>query len=52
MKYLVLAYGSEADWKALSKSEPDALLAQDQVLRQCGDLVAAVQTEMTTVRAW
>ena len=37
MKYLVLAYGSEEDWNALSKSERDALLAQDQVLRQRGD---------------
>ena len=33
-KYLVLAYRSEEDCAALSMSEPDALLAQDQVLRQ------------------
>ncbi len=27
MKFLVLAYGDEKDWKALSKAEQDALLA-------------------------
>lgn len=52
MKYLCLAYGDEKDWKALTKSEQDALLAQDEVLRKRGDLVAAVQPTATTVRAW
>ncbi len=52
MKYLVLAYGAEADWNALGEGEQDALLAQDDVLRTRGDLVAAVRTEVTTVRAW
>jgi hypothetical protein len=52
MKYLCLAYGSEEDWNALSRSEQDALLAQDEVLRQRGDLVAAVQPTATVVRAW
>ncbi|HEX5725276.1 MAG TPA: YciI family protein [Longimicrobiaceae bacterium] len=52
MKYLCLAYGAEADWHALSKPEQDALLAQDEVLRQRGDLVAAVQPAPKTVRAW
>ena len=50
MKYLCLAYGDEKDWNALSKSEQDSLLAQDEVLRKRGDLVAAVQRP-TTVRA-
>jgi hypothetical protein len=27
MKYLCLAYGDEKDWKVLTKSEQDALLA-------------------------
>jgi len=49
MKYLCLAYGDEKDWKALSKSEQDALLAQDEVLRKRGDLVASVRAG-TTVR--
>jgi hypothetical protein len=52
MKYLCLAYGAEKDWLALSKSEQDALLAQDEVLRKRGALVAAVQTRVTSVRAW
>ena len=52
MKYLCLAYGSETDWKALTEDERDALLAQDDVLRQRGDLVAAVGLQVTTVRAW
>ncbi len=53
MKFLCLAYGDEKDWKTLSKSEQDALLAQDEVLRKRGDIVAAVQSAATTtVRAW
>ena len=52
MKYLCLAYGDEKDWRRLSKAEQDALLAQDEVLRQRGDLVAAVEPSATTVRAW
>lgn len=50
MKYLCLAYGDEKDWKVLSKSEQDKLLAQDQVLIKRGDFVAAVQ-KATTVQA-
>ncbi len=52
MKYLVLAYGDEKDWKVLSKREQDALLAQDEVMRKRGDIVAAVQPTATMVRAW
>jgi hypothetical protein len=52
MKFLCLAYGDEKDWKVLTRSEQDALLAQDEVLRKRGDLVAAVQPRATTVRAW
>jgi hypothetical protein len=52
MKYLILAYGSEEDWNALSKREQDALLAQDDVLRERGGIVAAVRPDVTTVRAW
>jgi hypothetical protein len=52
MKYLCLAYGAEKDWNVLGKSEQDALLAQDEVLRKRGDLVTAVQATVTTVRAW
>jgi hypothetical protein len=52
MKYVCLAYGAEKDWLALSKSEQDALLAQDEVLRKRGALMAAVETRVTSVRAW
>jgi hypothetical protein len=52
VKFLVLAYGAEADWLALSKQEQEALLAQDQVLRDRGDTVAAVADNGLVVRAW
>jgi hypothetical protein len=52
MKFLCLAYGDEKDWNRLSKPEQDALLAQDEVLRGRGALVAAVEQAVTTVRAW
>jgi hypothetical protein len=52
MKYLCLAYGDEKHWKALTRNEQEELLAQDEVLRQRGDLVAAVETTATIVRAW
>jgi hypothetical protein len=52
MKFLCLAYGAEKDWKALTKDEQDALLAQDEVLRKRGALMAAVEPVVTTVRAW
>ena len=52
MKYLCLAYGDEKDWNVLTKREQDEMLAQDEVLRKRGFLVAAVQTTVTTVRAW
>ena len=52
MKFLVLAYGHERDWMALTKREQEELLAQDQVLRDRGDLVAALGEPATTVRAW
>ncbi len=40
MKFLVLAYGSEEGWLALPESRRAELLAQDDVLRARGDLVA------------
>ena len=52
MKYLCLAYGSTADWQALARDEQAALLAQDDVLRTRGDLVAAVRPSVATLRAW
>lgn len=52
MKYLCLAYGAERDWKTLTEEEQDELLAQDDVIRQKGALMAAVETTVVTVRAW
>jgi hypothetical protein len=52
MKFLCLAYGDEKDWNVLGKTEQEALLAQDEVLRQRGDTVAAVHPSAITVRAW
>jgi hypothetical protein len=52
MKYLCLAYGAEKDWRALSPAEQAALLAEDEKLRRRGALMAAVETTVTTVRAW
>jgi hypothetical protein len=52
MKFLCLAYGDEKDWKALSKEEQEALLAQDDVMRKRGDIVAALRPEFTIVTAW
>jgi hypothetical protein len=51
VKFLCLAYGDEKQWNALSKAEQDEFLAQDEVLRRRGDLVAAVGNA-TTLRAW
>jgi hypothetical protein len=51
MKYLCLAYGDENDWKKLTRIEQDKLLAQDQVVRDRGNLVAAVGQEVMTVTA-
>lgn len=51
MKYLCLAYGDEADWNQLTRSEQDKLLAQDQRIRGRGNLVAAVGREVITVTA-
>jgi hypothetical protein len=52
MKYLCLAYGTEGDWKALNEKQQNELLAQDEVIRRQGALMAAVEPTVTTVRAW
>ncbi|HEX7964250.1 MAG TPA: YciI family protein [Gammaproteobacteria bacterium] len=52
MKYLCLAYGDEKDWKKLPKREQDELLAQDTKIRERGALMGAVESDVTTVRAW
>jgi hypothetical protein len=52
VKFLCLAYGAERDWKALNEKEQNELLAQDDVIREQGALMAAVEPTATTVRAW
>jgi hypothetical protein len=52
MKFLCLAYGTEKDWRSLPRAEQDALLAQDEILRQRGALMGAVEPNVTTVQAW
>ncbi|MHB0971261.1 MAG: YciI family protein [Thermoanaerobaculia bacterium] len=52
MKFLVLAYGAEKDWLALSEVEQQELLAADNVLRARGDFVAALENAPLTVRSW
>jgi hypothetical protein len=52
MKYLCLAYGDGGAWEALPEEQRAALLAQDDVLRGRGDLVAAVLPTPTTVREY
>jgi hypothetical protein len=52
MKFLCLAYGDEDGWNALSESEQQEVLAQDVVIRDRGNLMSAVQTQVTSVRNW
>lgn len=51
MKYLVLAYGAEADWKELTPERQAELLKQDDVLRERGALIGAVENVCTIVTA-
>jgi hypothetical protein len=51
MRFLCLAYGDGRDWATLTEERRQELLAQDQVLIDRGDLVAAVGPP-TVVRAW
>ena len=52
MKFLCLAYGDEDGWNSLTESEKQEVLAQDAVIRNRGDLMAAVHTQVTSVRKW
>jgi hypothetical protein len=52
MKFLCLAYGDEDGWKSLSTLEQQDALAHDAVVRERGNLMAAVQTTVTSVRNW
>jgi len=52
MKFLCLAYGDEEGWNSLSEDEKRAVLAQDAVIRNRGNLMSAVKTKVTSVRNW
>ncbi len=52
MKFLCLAYGDEDGWHSLSESEQQEVLAQDVVILERGNLMSAVQTQVTSVRNW
>jgi hypothetical protein len=52
MKFLCLAYGDEAGWNTLSEAEKKEVLAQDAVIRDRGNLMSAVKSDVTTVRNW
>ena len=52
MKFLCLAYGDEDGWNSLSESEQQEVLAQDVVILDRGNLMAAVQTKVTSVKNW
>jgi hypothetical protein len=52
MKFLYLAYGDEDGWNSLSYREKQEVLAQDAVIRDRGNLMSAVQTNVTSVRNW
>ena len=49
MQFLCLAYGSEKDWNALTPGQQQQYLAQDEVIRGRGALMAAVQPKVATV---
>lgn len=52
MKFLCLAYGDEAGWNSLTEEQRTAVLAADQVIRDRGNPMAAVQTRVRTIRNW
>ena len=54
LRFLCLAYGAEKDWVDLPEGRREELLTQDEVLRQRGDLVAAVgePTWCTSCASW
>jgi hypothetical protein len=43
MKFLCLAYGDEAGWNSLDEREQQEALANDEKVRERGDLMSAVR---------
>ncbi|MEJ2653327.1 MAG: YciI family protein [Gammaproteobacteria bacterium] len=52
MKFLCLAFGDEDGWNSLSENEKQEVLAQDEVIRNRGNLMTAIKQEVTTVKNW
>jgi hypothetical protein len=52
MKFLCLAYGNEDGWNTLTEQEKAEVLAQDERLKNRGDVLAAVQPTVTTITNW
>ena len=52
MKFLCLAYGDEDGWNSLTDSEKKEVLANDAVIQGRGNLMSAVQPEVTSVKNW
>jgi hypothetical protein len=53
MKFLCLAYGDEEGWNSLTETEKQEVLAQDEVIRDRGNLMSAIQArKVTSVRNW
>jgi hypothetical protein len=52
MKFLCLAYGSEDGWSLLTETEQADVLSHDEALKTRGDMLAAVQTKVVTVKNW
>jgi hypothetical protein len=52
MKFLCLAYGDEDGWNSLSDSEKQEALAHDAVIRDRGNFVSPVTTNVISVRNW
>jgi hypothetical protein len=53
MKFLCLAYGDQEGWDSLTEIEKQEALAQDEAIRDRGNLMSAVQAkQVTSVRNW
>ena len=52
MKFLCLAYGDEDGWNTLTDGEKSEVLSNDKIIKDRGNLMSAVQTDVTTVKNW
>lgn len=52
MRFLCLAYGDEEGWNSLSEEEKHEALARDERIRDAGNTMAAVRTDVVSVTNW